>query len=148
MRKYLQRLITSALLLSFGCSATWAQESLPQTLNQQHLEQIHARLLELRSARQEIANLHRERDRDAEQDLREAAAAATLLEAERKNTQAEARLKTAAERERDNAREQLELYRASFQALTKKPGSKVKTAAKWGIPLAAAAGVAYILLGR
>jgi len=43
----------------------------------------------------------------------------------------------------------LAFYQGSFQTLTKKPGSKLKTAAKWGLPPAAIAGVgAWVVLGR
>jgi hypothetical protein len=106
---------TLLLCLTIACGTTYAQSPGNSPLTPDEGRQVLGQLLELRSCREESAELARHIERDRELDTRERESWERALEIERRAT-------ALAERARDLAREKAELYEQLYRSVTKGPG--------------------------
>jgi hypothetical protein len=102
---------TLLLFLTIACGTTYAQSPANSPLTPDEGRQVLGQLLELGSCREESAELARHFERDRELDTRERESWERAVELERRAT-------GLAERERDLAREQAELYEQIYRSLT------------------------------
>lgn len=106
---------TLLLCLTIACGTIYAQSPANSPLTPDEGRQILGQLLELGSCREKSAELARHIERDRELDTRERESWERALELERQAT-------GLAERDRDLAREQAELYEQLYRSVTKGPG--------------------------